>query len=300
LDFLILVTLGTQDKGFERLLKQVDEEIKKGNIKEKVVVQAGYTKYESPNMKIFDLIPADEFDDLVSKARLIITHAGAGSILSAVKKGKVVIAAPRLKKYGEHTNDHQLQIAKEFADAGYILELRDFHKLDKLLEKSKTFKPKKFVSNTPNMVKLVSDYIEETDNISWYNKYSEFLWYGFFGVLTTLINIVSFALLDKTGLNVYFSNLIAWLLSVLFAFITNKLFVFNSKDFTFKVFFKELVSFFFFRILSLGIDMAGMFICLESIKLSKLISKIIVNVIVIVANYIFSKLFIFKKKSSEV
>ena len=297
---MILVTLGTQDKGFERLLKQVDEEIKKGNIKEKVVVQAGYTKYESPNMEIFDLIPADEFDDLVSKARLIITHAGAGSILSAVKKGKVVIAAPRLKKYGEHTNDHQLQIAKEFADAGYILELRDFHKLDKLLEKSKTFKPKKFVSNTPNMVKLVSDYIEETDNISWYNKYSEFLWYGFFGVLTTLINIVSFALLDKTGLNVYFSNLIAWLLSVLFAFITNKLFVFNSKDFTFKVFFKELVSFFFFRILSLGIDMAGMFICLESIKLSKLISKIIVNVIVIVANYIFSKLFIFKKKSSEV
>ncbi len=297
---MILVTLGTQDKGFERLLKQVDEEIKKGNIKEKVVVQAGYTKYESPNMEIFDLIPVDEFDDLVSKARLIITHAGAGSILSAVKKGKVVIAAPRLKKYGEHTNDHQLQIAKEFADAGYILELRDFHKLDKLLEKSKTFKPKKFVSNTPNMVKLVSDYIEETDNISWYNKYSEFLWYGFFGVLTTLINIVSFALLDKTGLNVYFSNLIAWLLSVLFAFITNKLFVFNSKDFTFKVFFKELVSFFFFRILSLGIDMAGMFICLESIKLSKLISKIIVNVIVIVANYIFSKLFIFKKKSSEV
>ena len=297
---MILVTLGTQDKGFERLLKQIDEEIKNGNIREKVVVQAGYTKYESPNMEIFDLIPADKFDDLVSKARLIITHAGAGSILSAVKKGKVVIAAPRLKKYGEHTNDHQLQIAKEFADAGYILELRDFQKLGKLLEKSKTFKPKKFVSNTSNMVKLVSDYIEEADNISWYNKYSEILWYGFFGVLTTLINIVSFTLLDKTGLNVYFSNLLAWFLSVLFAFITNKLFVFNSKDFTFKVFFKELVSFFFFRIVSLGIDMAGMYICLEAIKLNKMISKIIVNVVVIIANYVFSKLFIFKKKSSEV
>lgn len=297
---MILVTLGTQDKGFERLLKQVDEEIKKGNIKEKVVVQAGYTKYESPNMEIFDLIPADEFDNLVSKARLIITHAGAGSILSAVKKGKVVIAAPRLKKYGEHTNDHQLQIAKEFADAGYILELRDFHKLDKLLEKSKTFKPKKFVSNTPNMVKLVSDYIEEADNISWYNKYSEILWYGFFGVLTTLVNIISFALLDKTGLNVYFSNLLAWFFSVLFAFITNKLFVFDSKDFTFRVFFKELVSFFIFRIVSLGIDMAGMYVCLETIKLNKMISKIIVNVVVIIANYVFSKLFIFRKKSSEV
>lgn len=297
---MILVTLGTQDKGFDRLLKQIDEEIKNGNIKEKVIVQAGYTKYESPNMEIFDLIPADEFDDLVSKARLIITHGGAGSILTAIKKGKVVIAAPRLKKYGEHTNDHQLQIVKEFADAGYILELRDFPKLGKLLEKSKTFKPKKFVSNTPNMVKIVSDYIEEADNISWYNKYSEILWYGFFGVLTTLVNIISFALLDKTGLNVYFSNLLAWLFSVLFAFITNKLFVFDSKDFTFKVFFKELVSFFFFRIVSLGIDMAGMYVCLEAIKLNKMISKIIVNVVVIIANYIFSKLFIFKKKSSEV
>ena len=297
---MILVTLGTQDKSFSRLLEQIDKEIKKGNIKEKVIVQAGCTKYESDNMEIFDLIPSDEFDDLVSKASLIITHGGAGSILTAIKNNKKVIAAARLKKYKEHTNDHQIQIVREFADQGYILELRDFNKLGKLIEKSKTFKPKKFVSNTPNMIKLVDDYIEETNHISWYNKFKEILWYGFFGVLTTLINIVSFILLDKTGLNVYFSNLLAWFLSVLFAFITNKLFVFDSKDFTFKVFFKELVSFFFFRIVSLGIDMAGMYICLEAIKLNKMISKIIVNVVVIVANYVFSKLFIFKKKSSEV
>ena len=57
-----------------------------------------------------------------------------------------------------------------------------------------------------------------------------------------------------------------------------------------------MFSFFFFRLLSLGIDMGGMYVCLSFIKLSKMISKIIVNVIVIVANYVFSKLFIFKKK----
>ena len=157
---MILVTLGTQDKGFERLLKQVDEEIKKGNIREKVIVQAGYTKYESPNMEIFDLIPADKFDDLVSKARLIITHAGAGSILSAVKKGKVVIAAPRLKKYGEHTNDHQLQIIDNFTKAGYILPLYDFDKLDQVLKQAAKFKPKKYQSNTENMIKLIEEYID--------------------------------------------------------------------------------------------------------------------------------------------
>ena len=120
---MILVTLGTQDKSFSRLLEQIDKEIKKGNIKEKVIVQAGCTKYESDNMEIFDLIPRDEFDDLVSKASLIITHGGAGSILTAIKNNKKVIAAARLKKYKEHTNDHQIQIVREFADKAIFLNL---------------------------------------------------------------------------------------------------------------------------------------------------------------------------------
>lgn len=137
MDILILVTLGTQDKGFERLLKQIDLEIEKNNIKEKVIVQAGYTKYNSSNMEIFDFISSGEFEKLVNKSRIIITHGGVGSILSGVKKGKVVIAAPRLKKYKEHTNDHQKQIVKEFADRGYILELRDFSKLGKFFRRQK-------------------------------------------------------------------------------------------------------------------------------------------------------------------
>lgn len=293
---MILVTLGTQDKGFPRLLKQIDEEIKKGNIKEKVVVQAGCTKYESENMEIFDLIPSDEFDKLVARANLIITHGGAGSILTAIKNNKKVIAAARLKKYKEHTNDHQVQIVKEFAKDGYILELRDFNKLGKLIEKSKTFKPKKFVSNTSNMVKLIDDYIEESNHISWYNKVKEILWYGFFGVLTTLINIISFDLLDKAGVAVYLANFIAWVLSVLFAFITNKLFVFGSKSFKPMILFKEMFSFFLARVVSLGIDMGGMYLLLDVFKVKKLLSKIVVNVIVIVANYVFSKLFVFKKE----
>ena len=294
-DFLmIFVTLGTQDKSFERLLKQIDKEIERGTIKEKVIVQAGYTKYQSKNMEIFDLVSPDELDKLVSKARIIITHGGVGLILTGIKKGKTVIAAPRLKRYKEHTNDHQKQIIKEFSDKGYILELRDFDKLGKLLEKSKTFKPKKFVSNTSNMVKLIDDYVEDVDHISWYNKTKEILWYGFFGVLTTLVNIISFYLLDKSGLNTYLANFMAWFISVAFAFITNKLFVFNSKNMSFKVFIKELVSFFFFRVLSLGVDMGGLFICLDLLHIGKMLSKVLMNVIVIIVNYVFSKLFVFK------
>ncbi len=294
---MILVTLGTQDKSFERLLKQIDKEIEKGTIKEKVVVQAGHTKYESKNMEIFDLVSSEEFEKLMDKADILITHGGAGSILSGIKKGKVVIAAARLKKYKEHNNDHQKQIIREFSDKGYILELRDFEKLGKVLEKAKTFKPKKFVSNTENMIKLVEDYIEETNHISWYNKIKEILWYGFFGVLTTVVNIVSFYLLDKVGLNTYVANFIAWIISVLFAFFTNKLFVFNSKSMNIKLFLKEMASFFFFRILSLGIDMGGLFVCLDLLHMGKMLSKILMNVIVIIVNYVFSKIFVFKKNN---
>ena len=167
---MILVILGTQDKEFPRLLKAVDREIKKGTIVDKVVVQAGLTEYESDNMEIFDLVPQKDFDKYVDEASLIITHGGAGSILTAVKKGKKVIAAARLSKFKEHNNDHQLQIVKEFSKKGYILELDNFDELDKVLKKAKEFKPKKYVSNTKNIEKLVTKYIEEYDNTSWFNR----------------------------------------------------------------------------------------------------------------------------------
>ena len=167
---MILVTLGTQDKDFSRLLKAVDKQIENGTIKEKVIVQAGSTEYKSKNMKIFDLMDSDEFNSLMSKANLVITHGGVGTILTALKKDKKVIAASRLAKYGEHHNDHQKQIVKEFAKRGYILELKDFNKLGKIIEKSKSFKPKKYKSNTSNMINLLNDYISEDNHTSWYNK----------------------------------------------------------------------------------------------------------------------------------
>ena len=91
-----------------------------------MLILAGCTKYESDNMEMFDLIPANEFDEYIKKADLIITHGGAGSILTGVKNNKKIIAAARLAKYKEHTNDHQRQIIKEFSEQGYILELKDF------------------------------------------------------------------------------------------------------------------------------------------------------------------------------
>ena len=275
---MILVILGTQDKEFPRLLEAVDKEIEKGTIKEKVVVQAGQTKYESKNMEILDLVSAPEFDKLIDKADLIITHGGAGSILSAIKKGKKIISTARLAKYKEHHNDHQKQIIKEFADQGYLLELKDFNKLDKMIEKAKSFKPKKFESNTPNMVKLLEDYIDNENHTSWFNKGYQVLSYLFFGGCTTLVNILSFWVLRLLKISVYTSNVIAWILSVLFAFITNKLFVFESKGNALK----EGISFFIFRLISLAFDMGIMYLLIDVFNWNDLLSKVISNVFVII------------------
>ena len=292
---MVFVILGTQDKEFPRLLKAVDREIEKGNIKEKVIVQAGCTKYESKNMEIFDLLPLPEFEKTMDKADLIITHGGAGSILDAIKRGKKIIAAPRLAKYKEHHNDHQKQIISEFAKQGYILELKDFNKFDKLIEKSKKFKQKKFESNTNNMIKLIEEYIEDMNNTSWFNKYREVLFYLFFGGCTTLVNIVSFFLLRLIKLSLYSSNIIAWFLSVLFEFITNKLFVFESKGKSKKEVTKECLSFFGFRLLSLLFDMGIMYLLIDVLSWNEIVSKVLSNIFVIIINYVFSKLFIFKK-----
>ena len=292
---MILVTLGTQDKEFRRLLEAIEREIINGTIKDKVIVQAGHTKYTSDRMEIIDYVSSDEFDKLMDKADLVITHGGAGSILGAIKRGKVVIAAARLSKYKEHNNDHQKQIIDEFTKQGYILELRDFNKLGKMIEKAKNFKGKKFHSNTKNMVKRIEDYMEEDNHTSWFNKYREVLSYLLFGGLTTLVNIVSFFILRKVNLEIFISNGIAWVISVLFSFITNKLFVFESKGKSRKENIRELVSFFGFRLLSLVIDMGAIYLFINVLNINELVSKVLANIIVIIVNYIFSKLFIFKK-----
>ena len=157
---MILVTLGTQDKDFSRLLKAVEKQIKKGNIKEKVIAQIGTTKYESDLMETFDLIPADKFNDLMSECRILITHGGVGSILAGLKNGKKVIAAARLSKYKEHVNDHQLDIVSSFDEMGYIIGVHSVDELDKALARAKTFIPKKYVENTGNIVNIVENFID--------------------------------------------------------------------------------------------------------------------------------------------
>ena len=156
---MTLVILGTQDKTFERLVKMVEKEVKNNNL-DNVIVQAGQTKITSKYMEIFDFIPMNKFNKLLSDADLVITHGGVGTIINALKQNKKVIAVPRLSKYGEHENDHQLQIVKEFTKLGYILSANNSKELNNALNEIKKFKPTKYKSNNDKMINLIENYID--------------------------------------------------------------------------------------------------------------------------------------------
>lgn len=157
---MILILLGTQDNSFHRLLDKVQELIDKKVITEKVIVQAGRTKYESKDMKIYSLMPEEKLREIMKKADLVITHGGVGSIVMALKMGKKVIAVPRLSAFGEHINDHQIQIVDSFDKQEFLIGLTELDDLEKALNKAKTFKPKHFKSETDHMIKLIEDFID--------------------------------------------------------------------------------------------------------------------------------------------
>ena len=156
---MIFVSLGTNDKSFKRLLDEFEKEIESGIIKEDVIVQSGWTKYNSKRMKIIDLMNMDDFNNYIKKCDLLVTHGGVGTILDGLKLGKKIIAFPRLSKYSEHVNDHQVEIIDEFCREGYILtgEIKD---LASVIEESKTFVPKKYKSNNKAFNKMIKDFID--------------------------------------------------------------------------------------------------------------------------------------------
>lgn len=157
---MIFVILGTQDKPFSRLLNALEKEIKKENIKEKLIVQAGSTKYESKYMEIHDYLDMKSFNKYINDADYIITHGGVGAILDSIKKNKKVLVVPREQKYDEHENDHQIQITERFTKMGYILSCMNTKDISLKIQELKEFKPKKFVSNNKKLISKIEEYID--------------------------------------------------------------------------------------------------------------------------------------------
>lgn len=157
---MIFVTLGTQDKPFLRLMQAVEKQLQEGNIQEEVIAQTGSTKYESKIMQIIPYMEQSVFDQYMKEANIVITHGGVGTIIQGLQMKKKMIVAPRFAKYGEHVNDHQLQIATNFAKENYILLLSNFEELNLVLAKAKNFIPKAYKENNQNFISQLEEEIQ--------------------------------------------------------------------------------------------------------------------------------------------
>ena len=158
---MILVTVGSQKFQFNRLLKKIDELIDEGIITGKVFAQIGVSNYIPKNYEYIDFMSQDEFSNKMNECDMVITHAGTGAIVNAVKKEKKVIAVARLAKYGEHVDDHQTQLIKEFEELNFIEPVYEIDDLEKAIKESKNKDYNKYISNTNTIINSIKDFINK-------------------------------------------------------------------------------------------------------------------------------------------
>ena len=116
---MILATVGTHNQGFERLVRAADALA--AGLEEPVVIQYGSSRYIPQHARAFAFTNGEEMADLVREARVVVSHAAAGSIILALRMGKPLVVVPRMKAYSEHFDDHQLQLARALGEAGRVV-----------------------------------------------------------------------------------------------------------------------------------------------------------------------------------
>lgn len=139
---MIFLTVGTQFP-FDRLVRSIDGAISHNGFQEEIFAQIGHSTYRPHNFKFIKYIGKKQFDNLMQSASGVIGHAGMGTITMALECEKPILVMPRLKKYGEVVNDHQVAIAKRFEKLGHILVAYDVEDLPDRMRKLKNFVPRK-------------------------------------------------------------------------------------------------------------------------------------------------------------
>lgn len=153
---MIFVTLGSQKFQFNRLLQAVD----KLQTDDEIFAQIGYSDYKPKHYKYKRFLDREEYAKVMVLSDIVITHGGTGAIISAVKKGKKVIAVPRLKKYGEHVDDHQIQLVNQFTDLNLICPCVDYD-IQKALNTVKKSTYASYQSNTARIIRSLEEFINE-------------------------------------------------------------------------------------------------------------------------------------------
>jgi len=157
---LIFVCVGSREYQFDRLIKKLDELIEQGSITETVYAQIGQSSYIPKFFEYERFMDVEKFKEYQSKADLIISHGGTGALIGALKLGKQVIAVPRLAKYGEHTDDHQTQVAGVLADEGYLKCVLEIDSLFEAIQNLRLQPINKVYNKQSNVLNTIQNFME--------------------------------------------------------------------------------------------------------------------------------------------
>ena len=151
---MILVTCGTQQQQFTRLFEYVEQL----NINDEVIMQLGHTQFNTRHQS-YDF--STSFEEDIKRADIIITHGGVGTIMNGLLNNKKVIVVPRLSKYNEHIDDHQLEITNKLTNLGYIYSANSFEELKKLIDNIDQLSFKPYISTNKEFNQKLNSLLEE-------------------------------------------------------------------------------------------------------------------------------------------
>lgn len=149
---MIFITTGSRSFQFNRLLEAVDKAIENGTITDDVFAQIGSSKYKIKHYKSVEFLNHEEFNEKMHNCDIVLTHGGTGVIVNAVKMGKRVVAVPRLAKYQEVVDDHQVQLVQAFEKLGMVTACYDCNEIGKVIDKAKEKDVKPYISNTQTII----------------------------------------------------------------------------------------------------------------------------------------------------
>ena len=157
---MIFIAVGTQKFPLDRLLRKVDELIESGEITQPVFAQIGHSTYRPQKYDYTDFLSSDEFSEKISQCDLLLTHSGVGTIITGIQDKKPTIVFPRLAKYAEHVDDHQLEIATAFAEKNLVLLCNDGDDLAKLIEQAMEHNFSPYHSRRDKIIATIKDYLD--------------------------------------------------------------------------------------------------------------------------------------------
>jgi len=157
---MIFLTVGTQFP-FDRLVKCVDDAVSQDGFKEEIFAQIGESSYRPRNFEGVSSLEKRLFDKRIREASGIISHAGMGTIMMALENHKPLLVMPRLRKYSEVVNDHQVAIARNFEKLGYILVAYEVGELPAKIKQLRTFVPRKREAQPQAVADRIARFLNE-------------------------------------------------------------------------------------------------------------------------------------------